>query len=633
MSETDETESRARWDAAERLKLRATMKRARNELPLEWHHIIGLEAGAARAYHMRYAKDDPCAQLAVWTGYLDEFGGASASSLSDADIKAQAAVYASDAGDLEMGIVTGTGPWVEYQRIVDYCRAREVAAPLKAAGLDACLTVGAPFLKLLAGMAARVACKYWWRRALRKMVARKSERGHMVMGLVSAPNSQPYASNQAVFRRLAQNRRNRDALESITMENEEGYRKTLAELSDLSVSNKEIRRGELMTRIRGCEEQSDECGHFGLFVTGTCPSRFHSTLKNGKRNRKYEGLTPNDAQAWLCDKWNLARAKLDRLGVKYYGFRVAEPHHDGCTHWHLLIWCETQKAAQEFENVFTEYWLSDAGEEPGAIDYRTNFKVLDKGGAASYIAKYIAKNIDDEGLDFHIDDYCDETIEAQKINGESIRPCQRVEAWASIWGIRQFQALGQPPVTVWRELRRVTEKTALDAGKGGIVHKAWAACQRDGEQRASWAGYCKAQGGLMRGRKCNIKMRFVQREQAGLYGTAMRDFPVGVALSFPGALTVWSERKLWTVVETVSAAPVPASAPVLECASDKRSASARTRVNNCTEPCQPVTLETEDTPEKRALIEKMTREFYEEFPYARSLPDLNDMAAYFEEID
>ncbi|WP_341921873.1 replication endonuclease [Polaromonas sp. YR568] len=554
-----------------RYQLRKTMLLAADELPADWLPIINREAQAAR-HENGHATSDLSARRGVWRGYLAEFGGAAAAQLSDADIKALARRTAREASDLDIGLLLSAGAWHEYGRLFDFCAGREVMPP--------------PPGLLLSGMGARVRCQYWWRRALRKMVARKCERGALALGVVCKTNGQPYASNGAVLRRVDQNRRNREALSNIVFENDEGYRRTLAELAAASVSNKAIRRGELMTRIRGCEALADELGHAGLFATLTLPTRFHSTLRNGRRNRNYDGSTPNDGQRWLCLMWARTRAKLARLGVGLYGFRVAEPHHDGCTHWHMLVWSDGDLEA--IQEVLRSYWLSeDLAIYLGELDkgppteevqkafrarekYGTDFKLMEAGSAAGYIAKYISKNIDDHGIDSHLDDYAEGAIGTDLIGDLEIKPSMRVEAWASHWGIRQFQPLGQPPVTVWRELRRVGEAQARAAGFGGVVHKAWLAAQRTGAILADWARYVKAQGGLMLGRACRIVMRHDVQEITGTYGTAARPVPVGVALNLPGSRTVWSERRCWRAID------VPASAL------GKRSAPARTRVNNCT---------------------------------------------------
>lgn len=534
--------------------LRRAKRTAADQLPGDWLTIIDGQARAAKSRHARFLPLDKIAAAEVWKAWCDEFGGANASELTDAQIKARAAACALEARSMDIGLMVER-PWHEYARLVEFCRHRDVEPPR----VDF----------LLKGMGARVRCQYWWRKALRRMVARKCERGAMALGMVSKPARQPYASNKAVWRRVDQNRRNAEAMRSTIFENDEGYRASLADLAAASTSNKAIRRGELMTRIRGCEEIADELGHEGLFVTLTAPSRFHSTLRDGRPNPKHDkALTPDTAQRWHCGMWAKARAKLHRMGVGLYGFRVAEPHHDGCTHWHMLVWSGGDLG--QVEEVLRDYWLSDAGDEKGAQKYRTAFKRMERGGAAGYIAKYISKNIDDHGIESHVDDYAEGAIGPDLLGDMEIKPSMRVEAWAATWGIRQFQPLGQPPVTVWRELRRVKEAEARKAGHGGIVHRAWCAAQRVGGVMADWARYVKAQGGVMLGRACRIVMRRERMEIEGQYGTAQRDVPVGVALNISTARTVWSERRLWRAVESrASDFAAPEAAP-------------RTRVNNCT---------------------------------------------------
>ena len=108
---------------------------------------------------------------------------------------------------------------------------------------------------------------------------------------------------------------------------------------------------------------------------------------------------------------------------------------------------------------------------------------LTKGSAVSYIAKYIAKNI-------YAGNQKDETsdeVEGLKLD-ENV---QRVRAWANLWGIRQFQFYGNPPISVWRELRKL-EKWQLDDVDDKTIADAQAVCDV-----SCFASYLELQGGAM----------------------------------------------------------------------------------------------------------------------------------------
>ena len=242
------------------------------------------------------------------------------------------------------------------------------------------------------------------------------------------------------------------------------------------MSNPSIKRSELMVRMRGFEEIAKETGHVSEFYTITCPSRFHARMsKTGRENPKYDGSTPATAQKYLCGVWARIRAKLARLEIGVYGFRVAEAHHDGTPHWHLLLFMASDHAAQ-VKNTMSFYAMQDSPNEKGAKKYRFEAVTIDesKGSATGYIAKYIAKNIDGFGVG--------EDYETGKSAADS---SERVEAWAACWGIRQFQQIGGAPVGVWRELRRLRD------GESGAIEEA-----RKAADCSDWAAYQKAQGGV-----------------------------------------------------------------------------------------------------------------------------------------
>ncbi|MDR6152162.1 hypothetical protein QF021_000251 [Acidovorax delafieldii] len=431
--------------------------------------------------------------------YEDDFGQASLWNLEDYEICTMAKKLAAEADELD-ALAIGQGASLAAR--VDSIRL-----------LVRCVGVGED--KAIEGEPAikRAQDAAWWRRRLRVHVARVVEAGAVGLGLVHARRG-GYVSNVGLHRRQDQLRRNDETLGRTVYRNEAGQKYSLRQLAALGTANPIIRGGELMTRIRGAEEYADSRAHVGLFLTLTLPSRFHPVkLGSGGRpfpNKKYQGATPRDGQLWLRDKWAKTRAALAREGVRMYGLRVAEPHHDATPHWHALVWAEDEASAQAIERWVRNYWLSDDGTERGAVQNRVNVKRMVKGGAAGYVAKYIAKSVGNVALAEHMDVVNGQQIQLDlgptdpKNVKESEPGHKRVDAWAATWGIRQFQTIGMPSVTVWRELRRVTpDQLELFSSEGDrATVRAAQACHRTGELRADWRLFMEAMGGHALPRKC-----------------------------------------------------------------------------------------------------------------------------------
>lgn len=410
---------------------------------------------------------------------------------------------------------------------------------------------------------ARMITEEWWARKLEIAYRRFCEHCRIIAGKVRKGVS-AYLSRIALRDYCDRKLANQKALAQMVARNEiTGEEITLLEAVQASVSNPEIRRHELMVRMRGFEDIAQEQGLVGGFFTVTAPSRYHAFIKgkNGKTysNKKYNGANPKQTSAYLSKVWARARAKLNRFDVPIIGFRVCEPHHDATPHWHMLFFFKPEHE-QIVRFVFADYFTRQGREELRVSNFdfgywascfdketrqlsplsdmslieqtakrispRFDYKAIDpeRGSATGYIAKYISKNIDG----FKVE-------EDEEAGGAANITAQSVTGWASEWGIRQFQQIGGPPVSVWRELRRMEQDeltkanmaTAKACGqkyerevKSYIELKATKPAievARIAADSGSWSMFIEAMGGLFCPRKSQ-PLSLVYKPMENKYG-------------------------------------------------------------------------------------------------------------------
>ncbi|WP_232733359.1 replication endonuclease [Serratia marcescens] len=353
---------------------------------------------------------------------------------------------------------------------------------------------------------ARLESPAWWLRRLKRMHDQWREHLMIAAGYVSKKTT-PYCSDPALKEWKAQKKANVEYLKAMELEDQDtGERISLIEKVAGSVANPANRRRELMTRMRHFENIADDMQMVGDFYTLTAPSKYHAMHSTGKRNDKWNGASPRQTQKYLCRIWARVRAAWKRAGIRAFGFRVVEPHHDETPHWHLLLFMRPEDIDQA-RDIFCMYarW-EDSEELQGikALEARFFVEPIDKekGSATGYIAKYISKNIDGFALDGQLDD--DTGLPLQDT-------ARRVSAWASRWRIRQFQQIGGAPVTVYRELRRMHGRELRLHPEIAPAHEAATV--------GDWGGYTMAQGGPLVARDCiRVRLNYEVTPDGNAYG-------------------------------------------------------------------------------------------------------------------
>jgi hypothetical protein len=412
---------------------------------------------------------------------------------------------------------------------------------------------------LLSSM-ARLENPSWWRQQLRIAIPRNIDQVSRKLGQVSRKKS-PYLSDLALSMYMSRQKENFDLLNDMQATNEIGQSFILDSLVEKSISNPANRRTEMMVRLRGIEEDAKVIGFDHTeFITMTAPSKYHLFSK-GRLNKNYNFTNPRDVNKYFNEIWACIRADLKRKGIDYFGVRVVEPHHDGCPHWHLLIFSRNFGDAQIIKLAFEKYGLAEDGDEKGAKSNRIKFEKIDpkKGSAVGYIAKYISKSIDGWGLGSIAS--IDEEGKQYTLSYDAKNTATRVVAWARIWGIRQFQFFGTENIGIWRELRRLRNP----------VNEPYEAARQAADQ-GEFQQFCQA----MRNNPISIyRAEYVDRETGELldqlpmnqYGELIPTKVLGVKVQ--GHKPLITRTMIWTI-ERISAFDFKSEAPW-------------TSVNNCTE--------------------------------------------------
>ncbi|MDU5688782.1 MAG: replication endonuclease [Citrobacter freundii] len=442
---------------------------------------------------------------------------------------------------------------------------------------------------------ARMLCADWWYRKLWQMRCEWREEQLRAVCLVNKKAS-PYVSYEAVIHKREQRRKSLEFFRSHELVNEDGDTLDMEDVVNASNSNPAHRRNEMMACVKGLELIAEMRGDCAVFYTITCPSRFHATLNNGRPNPKWTSATVRQSSDYLVDTFAAFRKAMHKAGLRWYGVRVAEPHHDGTVHWHLLCFMR-KKDRRSITALLRKFAIREDREELGTNTgprFKSELINPRKGTPTSYIAKYISKNIDGRGL----------AKEISKETGRSLRDsAEHVSAWASLHRVQQFRFFGIPGRQAYRELRLLAGQAARVQGERKAGAPVLDNPRLDAVLAAADAGcfatYILKQGGVLVPRKYHlVRTAYELNDEPSAYGDH------GIRI-----YGIWSpivEGKICT--HAMKWKKVRKAVEVQEAAADQGACAPWTRGNNCP-PVENLNKLGGDLPDIKTTDEKELQEY------------------------
>ena len=246
---------------------------------------------------------------------------------------------------------------------------------------------------------------------------------------------------------------------------------------------------EYYMQIKAMEQKAQREGKRWMFITLTCPPRMHPNPTVGKRS--YDGTSIEEAKKYLNKRWNSATRHLNRRGIELakgdvYGFKVIEPHMDGCPHLHVLLFVNEEQVRPIMEECFkafdyinaltkngrrTEKYVEkmrksesrlrgkfakaktqsvtitlNRTEEKAAFDNGKTIK--NSASAATYISKYLLKTFEVSGVEK---------------NSVELKEMRAVDSWRACANARAFSSIGMKGVIgKWKEAKKVDSLKILE---------------------------------------------------------------------------------------------------------------------------------------------------------------------------
>lgn len=459
-----------------------------------------------------------------------------------------------------------------------------------------------PDIEKLPGAFLRLSCADWWNRKLWRLRRIWREEQLRAACLVSRKKS-AYLSRDALTEFREQRRRMKQFLKSHELVNEDGFTIDMADVYYSGNSNPVHRRHEMMANMKGLELIAKERGDDAVFVTVTCPSRCHATTADGHPNPKWDGSTIRDSSDYLVNVFfATVRRKLNRKKLRWYGVRVAEPHHDGTVHWHMMIFVrpeERETIISEMEKIAIREDREELGDDI-TPRFKQELITEEKGTPTGYIATYIGKNLD-KGAVKGNDPKTGKPLVDDESGLTMTESVERAVGWAGLHGVRQFQFFGIPSRQVWRELRRLAcqmernpdgPQKLKDPAMDNVLVAADMGC---------FASYIMKQGGVLVPRKDYVvRTAYDIADRPNDYGeTGIQIYGIWSPLIGPES-RICTHPDNWTLIKKQPKPKDNAPEPGFAVDLPGGFAAPWTRGNNCT-PVQKMNLPTTEDRVMRAL--------------------------------